>query len=174
LAERGDCNIVITELLQPQRRFVANWFVRAEDLQAGPFSETEFFDYLKDKDPSGVQIWREGMSAWVPAGDIPQLVELMAPARAATRPSRRNSAAKLWITVFAVGFFALAGIGAMIVIPHLYTARHRLRTSHPPPHPTLRRNQAGSAARISRKQCASRCRCSTACSGSSRSNMTSW
>ncbi len=111
---------------------MANWFVRAEGLQAGPFSETEFFDHLKNKDPSGVQIWREGMSAWVPASDIPQLVELMAPARAAARPSRRNSVAKLWITVFAAGILALVGIGAMIVIPHLYTAGEPAVAEAPP------------------------------------------
>src|SRR3954471_14140169 len=81
LARRNDCNIVIFELLQPQRRFVAKWFVRTDGLKTGPFSDTEFFDPLKGKDPTGVEIWREGMSAWVPAGHVPQLIELMAPVR---------------------------------------------------------------------------------------------
>jgi hypothetical protein len=103
---------------------VAKWFVRVGGLETGPFSETEFFDYLKNKDPTGVEIWREGMSAWVPAGSIPQLVELMAPARRAARPS--ISAARIWITVFVVGFLALIGIGAAIVVPHLRT------TAEPP------------------------------------------
>jgi hypothetical protein len=98
---------------------VAKWFVRAEGRKTGPFSDTEFFDYLKGKDPTGVEIWREGMSAWVPARDIPQLVEVMAPGRRTARGSRRNSAARIWIIVFSVGILTLLGIGAALIIPHL-------------------------------------------------------
>ena len=115
---------------------MSKWFVRTEGRKSGPFSETEFFDYLKNKDPSGVEIWREGMSAWVPASNIPQLVALMAPARRAARPSRRNSAARIWILVFLVGILVLAGIGAAIVIPHLRRAAPPAVTEVPPQHET--------------------------------------
>ena len=98
---------------------MAKWFVRANGQKTGPFSDTEFFDHLKGKDPTGVEIWREGMSAWVPARDIPQLVEVMAPSRRTARDSRRNSTARIWIIVFSVGMLTLLGIGAALIIPHL-------------------------------------------------------
>lgn len=101
---------------------MAKWFVIDRGVKSGPFSDDEFFAHLKDKDPAGVQIWREGMSAWVPAGNIPELVGLMAPSRGPARTRRRNSVAKLWITVFVVGFLMLAAIGAAIIVPHLRTA----------------------------------------------------
>jgi hypothetical protein len=100
---------------------VANWFVRIEDLKAGPFSDREFFDFLKDKDPAGMEIWREGMSAWVPAADIPQLVEMMSPG-GAPAAKRRISPAQLWIAAFAAGFVLLAGIAAALIIPHLISS----------------------------------------------------
>ena len=98
---------------------MAKWFVRANGQKTGPFSDTEFFDHLKGKDPTGVEIWREGMSAWVPARDIPQLVEVMAPGRRPARGSSRNSAARIWIIVFSVGILTLLGIGAALIVPHL-------------------------------------------------------
>ncbi len=105
---------------------MANWFVRAEGHESGPFSDAEFFDFLKGKDPTGVEIWREGMSAWVPASNIPQLIDVMMPRGGAPRPRRRMSAAQLWIIVFSAGILALLGIGAALVIPHLH------RTVAPP------------------------------------------
>jgi len=112
---------------------VANWFVRAEGRKTGPFSDTEFFDYLKGKDPTGVEIFREGMSAWVPATSVPQLVDLMMPGRRPAPPRRRLSAARIWILVFLAGFLVLAGIGAALVIPHLRTAAPPAVTEAPSP-----------------------------------------
>ena len=64
---------------------MAKWFVVDKGVKAGPFSDDAFFRHLKGKDPDRIQVWRQGMSAWVPASNIPQLVELMAPSRKAAR-----------------------------------------------------------------------------------------
>ena len=71
---------------------MAKWFVVDKGVKAGPFSDDAFFKHLKGKDPARIQVWRQGMSAWVPASDIPQLVELMAPSRKASPLSRGGPA----------------------------------------------------------------------------------
>jgi hypothetical protein len=109
---------------------VAKWYVIDKGVKAGPFSDSEFFDYLKDKDPVAIQIWREGMSAWAPAANIPQLVALMAPSPEA--PRRPSFTARYAIAAAIVSLIALTGIGAMFVVPHLQKA-DRTAISEPAP-----------------------------------------
>jgi uncharacterized protein DUF4339 len=68
---------------------MAEWFAFDGVAERGPFSEDEFFSFLKDKDPARIQIWREGLDAWVPAKSIPTLVAMMKPAsrQSATTPA---------------------------------------------------------------------------------------
>jgi hypothetical protein len=109
---------------------VAKWYVIDKGVKAGPFSDSDFFDYLKGKDPAAVQIWREGMSAWVPAVNIPQLVALMAPSPEA--PRRPSFTARHAIAAILVSLIALTGIGAMFVVPHLQQT-DRTAISEPAP-----------------------------------------
>jgi hypothetical protein len=92
---------------------VAKWFVVDKGVKAGPFSDDQFFKYLQGKDPARVKVWRQGMSAWVPATDIPPLVELMAPSRKAARPTRIKSRPWRALAVI-VSIIALVGAGVMI------------------------------------------------------------
>ena len=98
---------------------MAKWFVVDKGVKAGPFSDDQFFKHLKGKDPAGIQVWRQGMSAWVPASDIPQLVELMAPPRKAARsrevarPGRVKRRPGSALAVI-VSIIVLLGAGVMI------------------------------------------------------------
>jgi hypothetical protein len=115
---------------------VARWFVIDKGVKAGPFSDDEFFAYLKDKDPARVRIWRQGMSAWVPASDIPQLVGLMAARRRPGRRGRSNVVVRHWRAlargIATVSVIALAGVGAIVGVPHLYMT---YRSAPPDPLP---------------------------------------
>jgi hypothetical protein len=98
---------------------VAKWFVVDKGVKAGPFSDDQFFKHLKGKDPARIQVWRQGMSAWVPASNIPQLVELMAPphktARShdAARPTRIKP--RPWPALaITLSIIALVSAGVMI------------------------------------------------------------
>ncbi len=95
---------------------MARWFVIDKGVKAGPFSDSEFFDYLKDKDPAAVQIWREGMSAWVPAANIPQLVAVMAPPPRAMPQRRQGFITRhpIVTAIMIVGLLVLTGVGAII------------------------------------------------------------
>jgi hypothetical protein len=59
---------------------MAEWFVFDGVAERGHLSEDQFFSFLKDKDPARIQIWREGLDAWVPAKSIPTLAAMMKPA----------------------------------------------------------------------------------------------
>ena len=155
---------------------MAKWFVVDKGVKAGPFSDSAFFDYLKNKDPAAVQIWREGMSAWVPAANLPQLVAVMAPARTARPPRRSKSAAWLcdrprslcasscWAASAPCWSFRMSwrAIAWRRQRPLRQTRRPRRRAApQPPRNPrrrlNRRRRQAASAARISPMPCASPC-----------------
>ena len=117
---------------------MAKWFVVDKGVKAGPFSDSAFFDYLKDKDPAAVRIWREGMSAWVPAANIPELAALMAPSRAAPRTGRQSFIARhpIVIAVIIVCLIALAGVGAIIGIFYLRDPDREAIPDAPPPQKT--------------------------------------
>lgn len=98
---------------------MAKWFVVDKGVKAGPFSDDEFFKHLQGKDPARIQVWRQGMSAWVPASNIPQLVELMAPPRKtarshdAARPTRIEPRPWRALAIIA-SIVALVSAGVMI------------------------------------------------------------
>ena len=117
LAPRSDSNMVRSSLAQ--RYFVAKWFIVDKGVKAGPFSDDAFFKHLKGKDPARIQVWRQGMSAWVPASDIPQLVELMAPSRKATRSREAARPGRVkrrpWRALAVImSVVVLLGVGVMI------------------------------------------------------------
>lgn len=114
---------------------MAKWFVVHQGVKAGPFSDSAFFDYLKDKDPAAVKIWREGMSAWVPAANIPQLASMMAPARDAPRLHRQSFIARhpILIAVLIVSLLVLAAVGALIGAFYLHSpGREAIPDAAPP------------------------------------------
>jgi hypothetical protein len=92
---------------------VAKWFVVDKGVKAGPFSDDQFFKHLRGKDPARVKVWRQGMSAWVPATDIPQLVDLMAPSRKTARPTRIKPRPWRALAIIA-SILALVGAGVTI------------------------------------------------------------
>lgn len=114
---------------------MAKWFVDENGHKSGPFSDDEFFDHLKDKDPARVQIWREGMSAWVLAADLPPLAARMKPQPDAKR--RRGYAKAALITL---ALLALIGAGAWVGVSYLLTE------SAPPPEPAVEEKAAAAPA----------------------------
>src|SRR5947207_2786426 len=76
------------------------------------------------------------MTAWVPASDIPQLAGLMAARRRPGRRGRANVIARHWRAlargIVIVSLIALACVGAIVGVPHLYMT---YRSAPPDPSP---------------------------------------
>ncbi|GAG25113.1 unnamed protein product, partial [marine sediment metagenome] len=76
---------------------MAEWYVFHNGTESGPFSDDAFLEFVRDKNPATVQIWREGLAGWVLAKTIPTLAAAMKPAAPApvTKPkSGPNSASQ--------------------------------------------------------------------------------
>lgn len=59
----------------PQRLYYAS----LDGKQAGPFSETEIVRLINDKKITReTLVWHQGMNQWKPAGDVPEILRIIA------------------------------------------------------------------------------------------------
>jgi uncharacterized protein DUF4339 len=56
-----------------------DWYVYDDGAELGPIGQHAVVVYLQFRDPACVFVWREGLDAWMPAHDVPELAAALPP-----------------------------------------------------------------------------------------------